>query len=86
MDGSYTKKIPELPGGIRFEKVELTRLKNPVTVGRAFIHYLPQGLVDEAAIHIKGGETQAWTIAIHPLTGKAEVISKTVDLKEIKSQ
>jgi general secretion pathway protein H len=86
VDGTYNKKIPELPSGIRFERVELTRLKNPVTVGRAFIHYLPQGLVDEAAIHIKGRETQAWTIAIHPLTGRAEVISKTVDLKEIKSQ
>ncbi|NJM10261.1 MAG: type II secretion system protein, partial [Bdellovibrionaceae bacterium] len=80
-----TKKLPELPAGIRFEKVELSRLKSPVTEGRAFIHYLPQGLVDEAAIHIKGSGAQAWTIAIHPLTGKAELISKPVALKELKS-
>jgi general secretion pathway protein H len=87
VDAAFTKKLPEMPSGLRFEKIELTRLKAPVTEGKAFIHYLPQGLVDEAAIHIKGaGEKQAWTIAIHPLTGKAELISKPVALKEIKSQ
>jgi len=87
VDAAFSKKIPEIPTGFRFEKVELTRLKNPVSEGKAFIHYLPQGLVDEAAIHIKGSSAnQAWTIAIHPLTGKAELISKPVALKEIKSQ
>lgn len=85
-DEVMTKKLPELPSGIRIEKVELTRMKNPVNGGKAFIHYLPQGLVDEAAIHIKGSGNQAWTIAIHPLTGRAELISKPVSLKDIKSQ
>jgi general secretion pathway protein H len=87
VDAAFSKRIPEIPTGMRFEKVEITRLKNPVTSGKAFIHYLSQGLVDEAAIHIKGAAAnQAWTIAIHPLTGKAELISKPVALKEIKSQ
>lgn len=85
-DEAMSKKLPDMPYGLRFEKVELTRIKNPVTSGRAFIHYLPQGLVDEAAIHIKGEKTQAWTIAIHPLTGRAELIAKPLSLKDIKSQ
>lgn len=85
-DEAMSKKIPELPSGIRIEKVELSRMKTAVNGGKAFIHYLPQGLVDEAAIHIKGTGTQAWTIAIHPLTGRAELISKPISLKEIKSQ
>lgn len=86
VDEAMTKKLPEIPSPLVFEKVELTRLKSPITEGKAFIHYLPEGLVDEAAIHIKGKDRQAWTIAIHPLTGKAELISKPVTLKEIKSQ
>ncbi len=86
VDGAFSKKVPELPSGIRVDRVELTRLKKPVTEGRAFIHYLPQGLVDEAAIHIKGGEKQNWTIAIHPLTGRAELISKPVNLKDLRDQ
>lgn len=86
IDQSMTKRLPEIPPGIRFEKVELTRAKEPVTVGKAFIHYLPQGLVDEAAIHIKGDKEQRWTISIHPLTGKAELISKTMSLKDMRDQ
>lgn len=75
-----------LPNGLSFDRVELTRLKNPITEGKAFIHYLPQGLTDEAAIHIKGPKGQTWTVAIHPLTGKAELISKTLELRDMQSQ
>ena len=85
VDTSITKP-KELPSELMFERVELTRVKNPISLGRAFIHYLPQGLVDEAAIHIKGDKGQTWTISIHPLTGKAELISKSVSLKDMQSQ
>ncbi len=86
VDKSILKQPRELPPGMKFDKVELARAKNPVTQGKAFIHFMPQGLVDEAAVHIKGEKTQEWTISIHPLTGKSEVISKPISLQEIKSQ
>ncbi|MGE0526051.1 MAG: type II secretion system protein [Bdellovibrionales bacterium] len=86
VDNLIIKEPKSLPRGMRLERVELTRLKNPVSAGKAYIHYLPAGLVDEAAIHIKGQKNQTWTIAIHPLTGKAELISNTRSLKEIRSQ
>ncbi|HMN67693.1 MAG TPA: type II secretion system protein [Bdellovibrionales bacterium] len=85
-DSSVLKREKAIPASMRIDKVELTRVKTPITEGRAFIHYLPQGLVDEAAIHLKGQATQAWTITIHPLTGRAEIIAKPISLKEIKSQ
>lgn len=85
-DTQVLKQPKTLPPGLKFTKIELTRLNRPVTEGRAYIHYLPQGLVDEAAIHIKSTDDRAWTIAIHPLTGKAELINQTRTLKEIKSQ
>jgi len=86
VDTGIIKEPRRLPPGLTFEKIELSRLKAPIVFGKAFIHYLPQGLVDEAAIHIKGQGSQAWTLAIHPLTGRAELISKPLSLKEIKSQ
>ena len=86
VDKTIIKKHRELPRGMTFDKVELTRSPNPIVHGKAFIHYLPAGLVDEAAIHLKGEKGAEWTIAIHPLTGKAELISKTLLLKDIKSQ
>jgi len=85
-DHSILKGHKVLPSGMSFERIELSRAKDPITHGKAFIHYMPQGLVDEAAIHLKGEKAQAWTIAIHPLTGQAELISKTLSLQEIKSQ
>lgn len=82
-----TMKTPRtLPSGMFFQQVELSRLEAPITSGKAFIHYLPQGLVDEAAIHLVGEKDTKWTISIHPLTGKAELISKGLSLKEIKNQ
>jgi len=86
MDTSLVKAPKELPSPLRFDRVELTRLKDAVTEGKAYIHYLPEGLVDEAAIHIRGDKNQIWTISIHPLTGRAELISKSVSLQEMRSQ
>lgn len=86
IDTSLIKQKSPLPGGLRFDRVELNRLKNPVNQGKAFIHYLPQGLTDEAAIHIKGMKNETWTVAIHPLTGKAELISKSLALKDMQGQ
>lgn len=79
-----TKEPRPIPSGLRFDRVELARLEHPITNGKAYIHYMPEGLVDEANIHIKGEKTQAWTITIHPLTGKAELVEKSLSLKDMK--
>lgn len=85
-DTSTIREPRELPSGMRIDKVELARAKDPIRRGKAYIHFMPQGLADEAAIHIKGEKKQVWTIAIHPLTGRAELIAKPISLKEITSQ
>lgn len=84
LDPSITKEPRPIPSGLKFDRVELARLERPITNGKAYIHYLPEGLTDEANIHIKGQKTQAWTITIHPLTGKAELVEKTLSLKDMK--
>ena len=86
IDPTFSKGPQELPAGLNFDLVELTRSKNPITEGKAFINYLPEGLVDEAAIVIKGDRGQVWTLTIHPLTGKGELIPKAITLREIRGQ
>ncbi len=86
IDTNLTKEPRPIPFPMHITRIELTRLQNPITSGKAFIHYLPEGLVDEAAILVKGIKEQSWTIAIHPLTGKAEVVSKDLSLRDLKSQ
>ncbi len=83
VDRSLTPKKKPLVGGLVFEDVEIASLSEKLTDGVAYIHYFPQGLVDESAIHIKYSEKLRWTLAIHPLTGKAEAVSKYISLKEI---
>lgn len=86
IDTSTTKEPKSLPTGLSFEFVELSRAPEPIKTGRAYIHYLPQGLVEEAAIHLKTDRGQKYTISIHPLTGRAELISNETSLKEIRDQ
>lgn len=80
----------KLPRGLRFKSIEIAGLDQEVETGLIFIHYHPQGLVEEAAIHLRYGEPNEkgldWTIAIHPLTGRAEIITEFVSLKEIQKQ
>jgi general secretion pathway protein H len=86
LDPTILKEPQVLPSDMHFDKVELSRLPEPITSGKAYIHFLPQGLVEESAIHLKTDKGQKWTIAIHPLTGKAEVISDSMSLQDLKEQ
>ena len=83
MDRSLTPKKKTLPSSLTFEDVELVSLAEKVTNGIVYIHYLPEGFVDESAIHIRYDEDVQWTIAIHPLTGKAHSKTEYISLKEI---
>lgn len=82
-DSSMTKAALELPKPLFFKSVEYTQRKDAVTEGQAYIHFFPQGLVEEAAIHITDGEDLNWTLAFHPITGKVDIISQDVPLEEI---
>ncbi len=73
-----------LPRGLYFESVEYAKLKEPLTKGKAYIHFFPQGLSEEVAIHLTDKKTLNWTITVHPLTGRAEVLERKVALKDLR--
>lgn len=86
-DVELLKRPISIPRGIYISEVEINRIEKPFSQGVAYIHYLSQGLVEEAAIHLKREKSdQKWTISIHPLTGRAEVLSPSMRLEELKSQ
>lgn len=79
--------IKELPSNLKIRRVEYTQLENAVSGGMAYVHYLPEGIVEEAAIHIATeDDALQWTIAIHPLTGRVDLVNGDVPLKEFKEQ
>jgi hypothetical protein len=83
-DTKFIKEPMALPGDLKFEDVELKRKDQPVTKGKAYIHFFPQGLADEAVIHLRGGEKLRWSMIVHPLTGKTTVIDEHVTLKDLQ--
>ena len=81
----HTKIIKEkqnLPSIIKFENVEVISSDEPVSDEKAYIYFLPQGLVTSAAIHLTMLEKK-WTVAVNPLTGKGTVLNSYMSLKDI---
>jgi len=83
------KKVP-LPRGLQFTDLEIQGMDRPQTKGRGYIHFSPQGLVDESIIHVMGSlrkdESFSWSIAIHPLTGKAKIFPRKILLKDLRER
>jgi general secretion pathway protein H len=83
-DTQIMKEPEELPRGMTFSRVEFSGLDAPIESGVAYIYYLPEGFVNESAIHIEYEEKLKWTVAIQPLTGKADIFDKDVPLRELR--
>ena len=83
-DSRVLKRAVSLPKGMLFEDIEKTGATEAETSGQAHINFYPQGLSEEAAIHISDGKDLHWTIVINPLTGRADVYEKRITLKELK--
>lgn len=80
------KKPSELPAFLKVADIELGGAEKPVTEGVVYIHFFPQGLTEEAAIHLVIDENTQWTVATHPLTGRVDVIGRYVELKKLRQQ
>lgn len=85
MDKGLIKGPKTLPRDMIFESIELNGYEKPLTSGKIYIHFFPSGRVEEAAIHLKL-EDFHWTLAIHPLTGKTDIASQFISLKDITNQ
>ena len=81
-DARFGKKAKTLPNGVYFEDVEVKQLGEAVTSGKVFIHFRPEGFVDESAIHLKYNDNLRWTVSIHPLTGRSYINNEYIELDE----
>jgi general secretion pathway protein H len=86
IDARVTKEAIDLPRGLFFEGVEYDNRKEMIGSGVAYVHFFPQGLAEGAAIHLTNRKTLNWTIAINPLTGRAEVYERKISLKELRAR
>ena len=84
LDNSLLKQPKNLPDQMKFASVESINLDRPVTEGKAYVHFSPQGFVEASAIQIVNSAGQTWTLVINPITGQADIVEKAVSLKEME--
>lgn len=86
MDSSILQKPIQLPPFLQIESIELGGVDDPVSEGLVYIHFLPSGFADEAAIHLKFNEKIKWTLAVNQLTGQIEIIDEFIKLEDLKAK
>ncbi|HXE42083.1 MAG TPA: hypothetical protein VN516_03575, partial [Candidatus Baltobacteraceae bacterium] len=85
IDQAITRKPVVLPGGLALKSVELSNLDEPVTKGVVYIHFLPSGFADEAAIHLELGKNK-WTLVTQPFTGRMVILPENKSLKDLQEK
>ena len=85
MDTSIMRKPIVFPSKLVLKSVELSTLDNPVTKGVVYIHFLPSGFADEAAVHIQL-EKNKWTLVTQPFTGQMVILPENKSLKDLMEQ
>ncbi len=86
LDKSFMKEPSPLPSGIFFESLELAGHEDLITAGRAYIHFLPQGMAEECALVLGDKKELHWTIILNPLTGQTNIVDGKTTLKEAQGK
>lgn len=64
----------KMPTGVTLVELRMAGQKDPVTDGKAYVHFFPQGAVDPAMIVLTNlARDQFFTLQLSPLTGIARI-------------
>jgi general secretion pathway protein H len=66
--------------GISISTVWTARFDEPVTQGRAYLYFFPEGMTERAIIHLTDTSDGVFSLVVHPLTGRVRIVGGRVDL------
>ncbi len=72
-DPSSLGQLTPLPAGVSFLDVYQTE-RGKINSGVAYVEFSPTGWAEECTIHMKKSEQEVFTLYIHPLGGKIEIV------------
>ena len=72
-DPSSLGQLTPLAAGVAFLDVDQPD-RGKVNDGAAYVEFSPTGWAEECTIHIKKSEEEVFTLFIHPLGGKVEIV------------
>ena len=73
-DPSSYGQLTHLPAGVIFLDVDHPE-RGKVRDGEAYVEFFPTGWAEECIIHLKRSEQEVFTLFVHPLGGKVEVLN-----------
>jgi prepilin-type N-terminal cleavage/methylation domain-containing protein len=76
-------KKSSLPRGTKFKDIITEQAKEPITKGKAYTHFFPQGFSEQTIIHIEDGQKHQISLVVTTLLGKSQLFQKYVDKKEV---
>ncbi len=63
-----------LPASVRFKDIQVSHINEPVTEGKVYIYFFPNGSVEPAVINLRNeDDTRVFSLKISPLTGVVDV-------------
>ena len=81
-DTTILKKPITLPASLSFKDIEVE--DQVIREGKAYVHFFPQGIIEEVAIHISNKKNANWTVVYHSLTGKGHIINQEISLRDLR--
>lgn len=85
-DTSVLRGPIKLPSNIIIKDIEFSGQEKQFSSGKSYIYFMPEGLTQEAAIHLTDKKDLNWTIVINPITGQSRIISEERPLKDLRTE
>ncbi len=82
-DTNFFEKPQNLPTQLTFESLESLKDQSPVTKGKAYIYYFPEGQFNTALLKIKGKRVY-WSLFIDRLNGELTIFNGNKNLKDFE--
>ena len=78
LDKNVTRKKVGLPNGVTFEDIITEHDKDPIKDGVVYTHFFPQGITEQAIIHLQDQADHHISLVISPLIGRTELYNRYV--------
>jgi type II secretory pathway pseudopilin PulG len=66
--------------GVKFTRIHVQHLDKAATEGKAVINFFPLGWSEKAIVEIASGEGDQFSIVVHGLTGRVEIVDGEIDI------
>jgi general secretion pathway protein H len=83
IEKTITRKKLALPRGVVFEDVITQQSSEPITTGKAYSHFFPNGLSEQTLIHLTDQSKHRITLAISALLGQTDLYDRYATANEI---